>query len=385
VSRARVALTAVFAADGFVFASWATRIPDVQDRLDLSESVLSLALLSIAIGAFVAGPAFGWLSGRIGSDHAVTAAGACMFAGLPLLALAPNLALLCAAGLVFGSGFGGLNVTMNAHALVLERMAGRPILSGFHAGFSGGGLLGAGGSALMARAGVDARVHLLIVALAGAALMVATFRPLATSGPPEPAPRTLARPQRALLAIGGICFACFLAEGATADWSAVYLHRTLGASQALAAVAYLAFATAMTTGRLLGDRLTARLGTVRLARVDGTLAVSGIGLALAIPRPATALLGFALLGLGLSTIVPLAYRAAAAALPQTPALAVAAVATLGWFGMLAGPPVIGFLAGLSGLRPALLVVLVLVGTIAPAAPLLAHGRRPAAVPEPTLA
>src|SRR5262249_22794832 len=155
----------------------------------------------------------------------------------------------------------------------------------------------------------------LVVSVLGLALVAAIARPLRIAGPAAPPPPALARPQRALLAIGAVCFACLLAEGATVDWSAVYLHGTLHASQALAAVAYLAFSATMTIGRLLGDRLTARLGTVRLARLDGALAAAGMGLALAVPAPATAILGYALLGLGLSSIVPLAFRAGAAALP----------------------------------------------------------------------
>jgi MFS family permease len=371
----------VFAADGVGFASWATRIPDIQDRLNLSESQLSLALLALTGGAFVTMPLTGWLVARAGSRNAVVVCGLVFFAGLPLLPLAPNLVVLAALAAVFGAGFGGLNVTMNAHAVALERLAGRPILSSFHAGFSAGGLVGAAGSALAARAGVDARLQLALVALGGLAVIVVCARPLQIDGPVAPPPRSLARPQKALLAIGGICFACLLAEGATADWSAVYLHRTLGASQAVAATAYLAFSAAMTTGRLIGDRLTSRLGTVRLARLDGALAAGGIGLALAIPHPATAVLGFALLGLGLSTIVPLTYRAGAAALPHNPALGVAVAATLGWLGLLAGPPVIGFLAGLTGLRPALVVVLVLVAAIGPAAPLLQAQRQAGGLPD----
>jgi MFS family permease len=370
----RIALTAVFVSAGAGFASWATRIPDVQDRLNLSSSELGLALLAVALGAFVTMPLAGWLSGRIGSARAVIASGALFFTALSVVALAPNLAVLATVGAFLGAGLGSLSVTMNAHGFALERLAQRPILSSFHAGFSAGGLAGAAVSALAAHASVDARVQLALVALAGL-LLIAVTAPLlpfpeATASPPT---RTFARPQRTLLVVSAVAFSCLLAEGAAADWSAVYLHRTLGSSTALAAIAYLAFSAAMTTGRVLGDGLTERLGVVRLARLDGLLALCGMGVAVAAPGPAAAILGYALLGLGLSTVVPLTFRAGAQAMPHAPALGVAAVSTLGWLGFLAGPPVIGLLAGAAGLRVGLLFVVVLVAAIAPAASLLAHG------------
>jgi fucose permease len=242
-----------------------------------------------------------------------------------------------------------MNVALNGHAIAIERLAGRPILSGLHASFSFGGLAGAGVGALLAGAGVSARTHL---AVAGGVLAVV----LALAAPglrlgsqtrvPEPPP--LARPRRALLALGAIAFCCLLAEGAAADWSAVFLRDTTGAGAGVAAIGYFAFSGAMASGRLAGDGLMVRFGSRALVRAGATLGAAGMGAALLTRTPVTAIAGWAILGCGLSTIVPITFRAAGRASPSSPSAGVAAVSSIGWLGFLTGPPVIGFVSSSTG-------------------------------------
>ena len=263
----RIAITLFFLADGLLLGSWAARIPAVQDQAALTNSELGLALFAMSLGALVSMPLAGWLGDRIGSRIVTIASLIGGEAGLFLASLAAGLGELAAALFVFGAGFGAINVSANAQGLALERLYGRPILSSFHAAFSAGGLAGAGLGALAAGAGIGPRQHF------GALLLVLTAGSLATVDrllPPDADDRrraqVLVRPPRALLVLGAAAFFTLLAEGAAADWSAVYLSDSLGATAAVAALGYTGFSLAMATSRAIGDRLNQRVGPVALAR-----------------------------------------------------------------------------------------------------------------------
>jgi MFS family permease len=362
LQRARAAVTAVFLLNGVLFGSWAARIPALQDRLALGEGELGLALGAVAIGALVAMPVAGGVATRVGSARATRIGVAACCLVVAVVALAPSLGALVAATFLVGAANGWLDIAMNAQGTAVERRAGRLLLSSLHAAFSAGGLIGALTGALVAGAGVDARVHLALVGLAAAPLGVAATRHLlpdaahAAEGSPA-----FARPSRALLALGVLALCGLLAEGAAADWSGVYLQDVLGASAGVAPLAFAAFSATMTLGRLLGDRLAAALGPVRLLRACGTVGAAGLGGALLVAHPAAALVGFAMLGAGLSVVVPLVFRAAAQAPGLPPGPALAAVSTMGYTGFLAGPPVIGALAEVTSLPTALGLVAVLTG------------------------
>jgi predicted MFS family arabinose efflux permease len=343
--RARPALAIFFLADGFLLASWASRVPAVKSAHGLSDARLGIVLFGIASGALISMPVTAWLVQRVGSVRAVLAATVVNVAPIAVIASVPGYAELVGTAVLFGCGFGAMNVALNAHAIALERQAQRPILSGLHACFSFGGLAGAGVGALAAGSGVAAGTHLGVVAG-----VLATMLVLAAPGlvlPPHeraPEPPPLARPRRAMLALGTIAFCCLLAEGAAADWSAVFLRDTTGAGPALAAIGYFAFSGAMASGRLAGDGLVLRFGPRTLVRAGATLGAAGLAFALITRTPVTAVLGWAILGAGLSTIVPITFRAAGRASPSAPSAGVAAVSSIGWLGFLSGPPVIGFVS-----------------------------------------
>lgn len=363
--RARMAVTTIFMLNGLLFGSWAARIPAVKERLGVGEAGLGLVLAGIAIGALLAMPLAGWWSARVGSRWTTRAGLAACCVVVPLPALCSSPAPAFAATLIFGVAMGVLDVSMNAHGVAVEKRGTRPILSSFHAGFSAGALLGALAGAAAAGVELDVRVHLLLSSAVCALVGLFAVRALLPSeaDSEDERPPFLVRPPRRLWALGAIGFSCLLAEGAAADWSAVYVEDSLGGTPAVAALAFAAFSVTMTVGRLVGDRLTEALGPSRLLRAGGLLGAGGVGLALLAGTPATALIGFACLGAGLAAMVPVVFRGAGSVGGMAPGVGLAAVSTMGYTGFLTGPPLIGALAGATSLPLALGVICACCGLV----------------------
>jgi MFS family permease len=361
----RVAVALFFFGDGLLLGSWASRIPAVQRHTDLANARLGLALFAASVGALVAMPLAGWLCARVGSRDVTAVALLVGSVSLVGASLAGGLAGLAAALFGFGAGFGAINVAANAQGLALERRYGRPILSSFHAAFSSGGLVGAGLGALVAGAAIQPRAHFAVLAIVLVLFaLVARPRLLVAEADATERTVTLARPPRALLVLGAAAFCTMLAEGAAADWSAVYLSHSVGAAAAVAALGYTTFSLAMVASRTFGDRLNVRLGPVALVRGGGLVAALGLAAALLAGSTAAALAGFAAMGLGLGVVVPVLFRAAGSTSGIPAGVAVAAVSTIGWFGFLAGPPAIGLVAGAVGLRGALGLVVAVTALLA---------------------
>ena len=353
----RLAISFFFFADGLLIGSWASRIPAVRHHAHLTNAELGLALFAMSLGAIAAMPLAGWLSERIGSRVVTITSTVGAAAAVAVASFAGSLVELAAALVFFGAGFGGVNVAANAQGLALERRYGRSILASFHAAFSVGGLVGAGLGALVAAADIGPRAHLVAIGIAIAAGSAALGMRLL---PPAPRPpergRIFVRPPRTLLVLGAVAFSTLLAEGAVADWSALYLSRSLEATAAVSALGYTGFSLMMATSRTLGDRLNERLGPVALARGGGLLAAAGLSGALVLGTAPAALAGFAAMGTGLGVVVPVVFRAAGTHPTVAPGVGLAAVSTIGWLGFLAGPPTIGFVAGAVGLGKALTIV-----------------------------
>jgi hypothetical protein len=291
---------------------------------------------------------------------------ALMCAVTAIAALAPSLVALGALLLVFGMGMGSLDVGMNVHGVTVEREYGRPIFSGFHAAFSFGGLAGAALGALAAHAGLDVRVHLALVGVLCATVGLTwsrRFLPGSADAVAEHDP-IFVRPPRNLWALGALAFACLLIEGASADWSGVYIKDELGAGAGFAALGFTAFSVTMTLGRLFGDGLVVRFGSVRLVRLGGLVAGVGFGTALAVSAPAAALVGFACLGAGMSSVIPIVFRAAGQVPGIASSVSLSAVSSIGYLGFVAGPPAIGGIAELVGLPSALAVLVLLAALVA---------------------
>lgn len=375
VRRGRVAMTMIFFSLGALVATWAARIPALQARLHLSAGSLGLALLGPAVGLFAATLPTGALLTRLRARTVIAGGLAVYTVSLPCVALAGGTLSLFAVLLVWGVGGGAIDVAMNTEAASLEVRAGRPIMSGMHAAYSGGGLVGAGAGAVVASVGVTLGAHLLAASLVAAAVGIGALVVLGEGSAPH---RTadggrghLPRLNRSLVALAAMAFGCFLAEGAASDWSAVYLHSSLGADVGVAALGYTVFAVAMTAGRLVGDRLIHAFGAIRVVRLCTMLAALGFGTALVAGTTAVVMVGLAVMGLGLSLAVPQVFSSAAALGAPGPSLAL--VTGCGYVGLMAGPPLIGGAATVVGLPTALgLLVVVLVAATA-----LAGSLRPA--------
>ncbi|MFF4342607.1 MFS transporter [Kitasatospora sp. NPDC001540] len=367
-SAARLALTAFFTVDGFLFASWVVRIPDVRAQVSASHSALGLALLCISAGAVATMALIGRLCLRFGSRRVTTASVAVFALATALPAHAHSVLALGAVLLLFGAGYGAANVAMNSAAVDLVAELRRPVMPSFHAGYSLGGLLGAAVGGLLAgrisaawSLAAAAALGLAVTAVAGAALLrapAALPRPAASGTTAGTATETAtARPSghaRLLVVLLGLIALCTAyGEGALADWATLHLTDDVHASASTAAAGYASFAFAMTAGRLSGTWLSERLGQTRVMLLGGLAACAGMATAALAPSVPLALVGFVLVGLGLANVFPLAIaQAGAAAGPQ----GVATASTLGYAGMLIGPPVIGFLADALSLPAALLTV-----------------------------
>lgn len=363
VRAARWAVLAAFVLSGTYFGAWATRLPAIRERLSLSDGELGLALGGVALGAILAMPVAGAVAARIGSRRATRVAIVVASVAVACVALAPSFAVLLALTIFFGIGTGALDVSMNAHGVAVERRFGRPILSRFHAGFSAGGLVGGVLGGLAAAAGVDERVQLAAVAAVGGTVTLVWSRRFLPAradagGAAEP---LFVRPPRRLWALGALAFAGLLVEGACGDWSAVYLRDELGASPGAAAAGFTAFSLAMVVGRTSGDRLVELLGAVTLVRAGGAIAAAGFALALVVATPAAGVAGFAGLGLGVACIVPLVFRAAGDVAGIAPGLALGAVSSMGYLGLMTGPPLVGGVAELTSLPEALWLLVGLAG------------------------
>ena len=356
--RARRAVLAVFALNGFALGGWFVRIPAVQDRLGIGEGLLGVALLGTAVGALISMTVTGALISRLGSRRVVGATALLLPISLIPLALSPNVVALALALLLVGAANGALDVSMNSHAVAVEDRYGRRIMSSFHAAFSFGALAGSVLGGGVAYLGVAVLPHFLVVFVLATLAAIPAYRALLPSDADaaEGGTPAFARPTRALFGLGVISFCVLLGEGAMSDWSAVYLDNALETGPGFAAAGYAAFSLTMTLGRLFGDRLTERFGPTRLVRLCGAVAAVGLGVALAVGDPVFALVGFACAGAGFSVVFPLALSAAGQTEDVATGPALAAVSTAAYTGFLVGPPAIGFVAEVAGLGTALYLV-----------------------------
>jgi MFS family permease len=377
-ARLRVALSSFFALQGFTYASWAVRVPAVKAQTGASAASLGLALLGLSAGAVATMLIAGTLCRRFGSPRITVISGVLLCVTLPLPALAHSAVALGLILAVFGIAFGCINVAMNSVAVDMVAALRRPIMPGFHAAWSFGGLAGAGIGGLLAPHLSPLR-HLILIALvslvvAAAAGHTLLTRPIVTSAPPitaDPAPADPAPSASAwrralgtgrvvgLFGLIGLCAA--YNEGAIGDWGALHLKQDLGASAGLAAAGYAVFALAEATGRLCGTTLLERLGRTRVLVLGGLTACVGMLIAALAPDVWLVLAGFAATGLGVANLFPAAVARAGLLAGSD---GVALTSTLGYGGFLLGPPVIGFLASEFGLRAGLTTLSILTLTAA---------------------
>ncbi|MDH6125776.1 MFS transporter [Kitasatospora sp. GP82] len=374
VRRARVGVALVFAVHGAVTGSFVTRIPWIQAHLDLSPGQLGLALVSPAVGASLAMPLAGRIVHRFGARAAVRGLLTLWCLSLALPALSPDLPLLCLSLLIYGGTSGMADVAMNAQGVEVEERLGRSIMSGLHGMWSAGGLVASGFGVLAAHQRLDARLQLSVTALVLVALaqVVCTGLLDVRPEPEAEAPPRFALPPRSALVIGLVGFCAVFAEGASMDWSGVYLRDITGSSASTAAACYSAFAATMTVARLAGDLVIRRLGPVRAVRLGGAVATLGGVLVVAADTPYLAIPGFALVGVGIAVVVPLAFAAAGRTGPN-PSQAIAGVATVTYTSGLVAPAIVGGIAQATSLTGSFMVVTALAAALVPSAGALRQG------------
>ncbi|MGW3422518.1 MFS transporter [Streptomyces phaeochromogenes] len=360
VKRSRYAVATVFAVHGAVTGSFATRVPWIQDHASVSAGQLGLALAFPAIGASVAMPLAGSVSHRFGARAALRGLIALWTLALTLPALAPNLVTLCVALFVYGATAGMADVAMNALGVEIEYRLDKSIMSGLHGMWSAGALVGSAAGTVAAHLGSDARLHHALAAVALTLIGVAACQwvlDLRPTEDEEPPPRFALPPKSALL-IGAIGFCAVFAEGASLDWSAVYLRDVLDSSAGVAAASTTGFTLTMAIARFAGDAVVDRFGPVRTVRVSGALATLGALLVVVAQNAPMAMAGFALLGLGIAVVVPLCFAAAGRSGPN-PSQAIAGVATITYTSGLIAPSAIGAVADATSLVTSFVLVTVL--------------------------
>lgn len=360
VRQARVAIAAVFAVHGAVTGSFATRIPWIQEHAGISAGQLGLALAFPAIGASLTMPLAARIGHRLGGRLGLRLLLAYWTLALILPSLAGNLFTLCLALFVMGTAAGTSDVLMNSLGVDVEAKMGKSVMSGLHGMWTTGALVGSAAGTLAAHAALDARIHFVIASavltVAGALLCQGVFD--VRSAPDENPPPRFTLPPKASVIIGAVAFCAVFAEGASLDWSAVYLRDVLGTSPGIAAASTTAFTCTMAVARLSGDALVRRFGAVKTVRAGGAFATAGGLLVVFAAHPVMAMAGFALIGLGVSVVVPLAFAAAGRSGP-TPSQSIAGVATITYSSGLVAPSLIGGIADLTSLTVSFGVVTLL--------------------------
>ena len=362
--KQRLSTRLAFLAAGLAMSAWAPLVPFAKQRLGLGEADLGLLLLCLGAGSLMAMPVTGMLASRFGCRPVVLASGAFVCLVLPGLAFAPTPLLLGATLFAFGAALGTLDVAMNVQAVIVERESGGALMSGFHGLFSVGGFIGAGLMALMLWAGLTpVAASVAISLLVALSLLAGAPHLLREPDAGEGHGSMFVVPHGAVIFIGVLCFLCFLAEGAILDWSALLLTYEQGMDATRAGLGYAAFAAAMTVGRLTGDRVVSRLGGKRVLLLGGLCGAAGFFVAVLAPSAPLALVGFLLVGLGASNVVPILFTAAGNQSAMPAGLAIGAITTIGYAGILAGPAIIGFVAhavslnlAFAGLGAAMLVI-----------------------------
>lgn len=365
-SATRLATRLAFFVAGFAVACWAPLVPFAKERLMVNDAVLGVLLLCLGVGSILAMTLTGIINARYGSKPMILAACLGLTAILPLLPLARTPLELASFLFLFGASLGSLDVAMNIHAVEVERAAGRSLMSGFHALYSIGGFVGAGFMTFL----LSVHFGAFASTLTGAVLMlIATvfIRPRLLHGGRTESSHVSVIPRGIVWLLSVLTAITFLAEGAVLDWSALLMTSTRLVTDARGGLGYMLFSVAMTTGRLFGDAVVGRIGDRNTLFWGSILAAAGFACVAAASVAPVAMLGFVLIGAGASNIVPVLFRRAGAQTVMPPGLAVAAISTCGYAGILVGPAAVGFIAKLSSLPAAFWMLAGLLGVVTVAA------------------
>ena len=352
----RIAVSVFFFIAGFVFASWASRIPDIKNALHLSDAGLGSVLLALPAGLMTGLPLSGYLVSKFGSKN-IMIAGAALYPGiLLLLGLAVSPFQLIVALFMFGFCGNLLNISVNTQAVGVEAIYGRSIMASFHGLWSLAGFAGAGLSTIMISFKLTPFQHFCIICSAAVLLIIAAYKHALPKDSGNTRQPLFAKPDKTILKLGLITFGSLVSEGTMFDWSGVYFQKVLQVPSSLRTTGYIAFMSSMAAGRFVADWLVTKLGVKTMLQVSGVIISTGLLTAVLFPYLLPATIGFLMVGLGVSSVVPLTFGLAGKSATMSPGVALAALSTIGFLGFLLGPPLIGFIAQVAGLRLSFTVI-----------------------------
>ncbi|MGC1042064.1 MFS transporter [Pantoea agglomerans] len=366
-SRLNWGTRTIFLVNGLGMSAWAPLVPFARDRLQLSGASLGALLLCLGIGSLAAMPVTGTLVARFGCRRVMCFSTLLVLMMMPLLATADSHLVMAAVLMLFGAGLGMLDVAMNYQAVQVEQAADKPMMSGFHGFFSLGGILGAGTVSLLLSQSFTPLAAMLVVMAVMLLLLLWRLPVLMNERLHQPDQPWLVIPRGWVAFLGLLCFILFLAEGAVLDWGALLLLQNPEMSPAWAGLGYAVFSVAMTLGRFSGDKIIQRFGRYPVMLTGALTAAAGMSLAVWLPWPEIALLAFLLVGFGLSNTVPMLFNAAGNQQDMPANLAISAMTTLGYAGILSGPALIGFISQWISLSGAFLAIALLLLAVAASA------------------
>lgn len=354
----RITVSAFFFVAGLTFSTWASRIPDIKEKLQLSDAALGTILFALPVGLLTSLPLSGWLVSRFGSRRLVIAASILYPVTLLLLGSAATSFQLVGGLFLFGLWSNLMNIAMNTQAVSVEGMYGKSIMASFHGLWSLAGFTGALAGTFFVSKDIAPLWHFVAIVIAALLMVAVSFKHVLPDAPEDKSAKAplFAKPDKQLWILGLIAFCCLLCEGAMADWSGVYFQKVVNTPASMMTIGYLAFTSTMATGRFIGDALVGRLGVVKMLQLSGSMIAGGLLIAILFPYLVPATIGFLLVGFGVSSVVPIVYGLAGRSTTMSTSVALAAVSTIGFLGFLLGPPVIGFIAEATSLRVSFAVV-----------------------------
>ncbi|ROP62006.1 fucose permease [Enterobacter sp. BIGb0383] len=354
----RVATRIIFFIAGMVTAIWAVIVPFAKVNTGVDEAVLGSLLLCLGAGAIVAMPLTGSLTSRFGCRKVIGCAVMIVILATPFLSVIRDPLALGLTLLIFGIGIGITDCAMNIQAIIVEKTSGKPLMSGFHGMYSVGGIAGAGLMTALLTLGLTVMLSVAALSILVLGLLVISYRTLLPYANPPEGP-AFAIPRGTVLILGVICFVVFLAEGTVLDWSALYLVENRGVAESSGGLGFAVFAAAMTLGRLSGDYIISRLGSLTVVLVGALVAIAGFMVVIISSGLPALLAGYLLVGIGCANIVPVMFSQTGKQNSMPQMVAVPAVTTLGYIGVLAGPAMIGYIAHHSSLPHAFIFVMLL--------------------------
>ena len=347
----RIAVSVFFFIAGLTVATWASRIPDIKNKLHLNEAALGGVLFALPVGQLISLPLSGWFIPRFGSRQLVIAAAMFFPLTLILLAIAATAWQLVIVLFFFGVWANLINIAMNTQAVSVENLYGKSIMASFHGLWSLAGFSGAAIANFFVSAELSPLTHFSIICVLTGLLVFIFYKYTLPEDVDKKTSQPLfVKPDKTVLLLGLIAFCCMVCEGAMADWSGVYFQKVVASPAAFTTLGYVAFMGTMATGRFLGDGLVTKFGIKRILQTSGVLIAAGLMTVVLFPYLFTAIAGCLLVGFGVSCVVPIVYALAGKSADMSAGLALAAVSTIGFLGFLIGPPLIGFIAQAASLR-----------------------------------